>query len=135
MDKLSKRKYDEIYWDVTLLFDSNISDSFITLSVKAAEFDKLIQPISSIEQQVDLLMPHDYHLSEVRDRYIHGDLDAGFDEAMKMLYERFTKEAAQEELSEYETNVKRAKELEKQIANMNSIVFLKMQNYIKQSIQ
>lgn len=135
MDKLSKRKYDEIYWDVTLLFDSNISDSFITLAVKAGEFDKLIQPITVIEQQVDLLMPRGYHLSEVRDRFIHGNSDTDFDEAMKMLHERFSKEAAQKELSEYETIVKKAKELEKQIANMNSVVFLRMQNYIKQSIQ
>ena len=95
---------------------------------------KLQLQMEQIEQQVDLLMPRDYHLPSVRIKYIQGEENVNFAEAMKMIRERFNKESAQAEINGYEANVEHAKRLEKEITEMKSLLFIKMQDYIKKSI-
>ena len=134
IEKLSQREFELIFWDVPLLFSTKISDDFIALTMKASECKKLQLQMEQIEQQVDLLMPRDYHLPSVRIKYIQGEENVNFAEAMKMIRERFNKESAQAEINGYEANVEHAKRLEKEITEMKSLLFIKMQDYIKKSI-
>lgn len=138
LDSLKKRQFDKIFWDVSLLFDSEISDSFTTIAVKAGQLEKIQKEISDFEADLFLVCPNANVMARAEEEVLYAkekkDYSRLKEEVMTIIQRVNSNNSVDEHCRKYIENVKQADVLDEQIGALSSALFLKMQEFIKISI-
>lgn len=138
LNSLKKKEYNKIYWDVALLFDDEIFDSFSVIASKAEELEKTQLNIKVFEGDLFLLCPNPNASARCQEEILLAkekqDYSRLKDEVITVLHRINTNESVDEHCEQYLETVKRSDELNLQIGGLSAELFLKMQKFIKESI-
>lgn len=141
IQKLSKEEYNEIYWDISLLFDDSIFNEFVSLTTKVQKLNMIQTYMSVFENhlKVDLGQNVFAKFQQLKADLNRQDTTVASGEELYRFCDQYTFTQYFEPDNEIKTFDYR--ELSKEAIQLHSFVqakhmdlFMKMQNFIKKSI-
>ena len=141
IQKLSKEEYNEIYWDISLLFDDSIFNEFVSLTTKVQKLNMIQTYMSVFENhlKVDLGQNVFAKFQQLKADLNRPDTTVASEEELYRFCDQYT--FTQYFKPDNEIKTFDYRELSKEAIQLHSFVqakrmdlFMKMQNFIKKSI-
>lgn len=136
--KVVHREFNEVFWDIPILFTSPLFDEFSNVAFDQGALEKLEAAIKAFETDLGIILPQQRAESYIQ--MIHSArLIRNYDRITELLKVSISGASQPEKgfpsIEEYVENVKRADELNSKIGAANFLLIQKMRNYVKDSIQ
>lgn len=141
IQKLSKEEYNEIYWDISLLFDDSIFNEFVSLTTKVQKLNMIQTYMSVFENHLKVELGQNVFakFQQLKADLNRQDITVASGEELYRFCDQYTFKQYFEPDNEIKTFDYR--ELSKEAIQLHSFVqakhmdlFMKMQNFIKKSI-
>ncbi len=141
IQKLSEEEYNEIYWDISLLFDDSIFDEFVSLTAQVQTLNTIHTYMNVFEDHLkfDLEMGVFEKFQQLEADSNRPDTTAALEEELYRFCDQYTFTQYFEPDNEIKTFDYR--KLSKEAISLNSSIqakrmalFMKMQNFIKNSL-
>lgn len=141
IQKLSKEEYNEIYWDISLLFDDSIFNEFVSLTTKVQKLNMIQTYMSVFENHLKVELGQNVFakFQQLKADLNRQDITVASVEELYRFCDQYTFKQYFEPDNEIKTFDYR--ELSKEAIQLHSFVqakhmdlFMKMQNFIKKSI-
>lgn len=141
MERVKQEKYNEVYWDIPILFGGDINDEFNSLTSDVNKLHKLQNHIDHFGQRLKEHFDENIH-AEFRSLLTSVAFSAEKEMAQETLYKfcdqhTFTQycEDTRETITfDYRKLAQRAIELNRIIQGKQATLFLKMQEFVRESI-
>ena len=137
INKLSQKQYNEVFWDVPLLFSEELSDEFQKVALKAEKIVKLQKSIDVFEAELGVLVGSkaSSQIKQIREATSQEDVIQIKQSVTEALSRGRTHADVSNIVDTYTAQVAEAKQLEvERSAETMSLVF-KLRDYVKKSIQ
>lgn len=138
IQKVGKYQFNEVYWDVSLLFDEEIFREFEKIGNKNSEFEELKANIKKFEDELALLLPRtlgiefNSKMSSAKAEKEYCELEA----FLKRHYQGVSNNNdVYSSINQYISNLKRSDELKFFIDGKTTLLIMKLRSFIKNSIR
>ena len=138
INKIWKRQFEEVFWDVHILFDKGLSDKFDLLFQEDQKLKKIQIEIEYFEEELKIILPERtqiYAISQISDAKTKKRYNELKDSLRKMLTGIGKNEQGLELVEEYIENLKRIDELQKNTDKKTLSLILELREYMQKSIQ
>ncbi len=136
--KVAKRNFNEVFWDIPILFNSPLFDEFSNVAFEQGELEKIEAGIKAFEIDMGIILPQqraESYLLMVRSARTIRDYDRITELLKESLSVLSQPEKGNQSIEEYVENVKRADELDGKISAKNFLLIQKMRDFVRDSIQ
>lgn len=136
ISRIWKYQFEEVFWDVHMLFDKKISDEFDALFEEHQKLNKPRNEIKSFEEELDILLPKRIQLS-VASQIANAKVNKNYDELEKVLKKIFTdinNNQIPESIKNYIDNLIMIDKIQKSIDDKLLQLTLEMRKFTQRSI-
>ena len=136
INKISQKQYNEVFWDIPLLFNDNLFSEFQRVAFKAGHIEELQKPIDQFEAELGVLVGiHAMeHVKKVRKSLVPHDDVTPLRDCLSQELSRLNKDVSKS-VDEYLGQVAEIKELEFQHGAENVQLIFKLREFVKKSIE
>lgn len=136
--KVAARQFNDVFWDIPILFSSQLFDEFSNVALEQGEFEKIEAGIKAFEIDLGILLPQqraESNLLMVHSARVLKDYDRITELLRESISGMSQPEKGYPSIEEYVENVKRADELDSKIGAKNFLLIQKMRDFVRNSIQ
>ncbi len=136
--KVADRQFNEVFWDIPVLFSSQLFDEFSNIALIQGKLEKVEAAIKAFEIDWKILLPQqraESYLLMVHSARALKDYDRITELLRESISGMSQPEKGYPSIEEYVENIKQADELNSKIGAMNFILIQKMRDIVKNSIQ
>ena len=137
VNKVAKHQYNEVFWDLPLLFNEKLSDEFQNIAYEAGRLEKMEVLIHSFEEELRILLPKRKEIidSQIVLAKINKDYDGLKNFIMNTLNEATNKDLLLNSVDEYIDSLKQTDELTRTVNAKTFILIQNLREYIRNSIE
>ncbi len=136
--KIAQKQYNEVFWDVPLLFNEELFSEFQKVAFKAGKVEELQESIDCFEAEFEMLAGPKAldHIKQTREK-ASTDEDMGQikESVIQILNSKGINADLLESIKEYTEQIAEAKEVERQRDAESVLLFLHLNAFVKESIQ
>ena len=135
--KITDKQYNEVFWDVPLLFNDELSSEFQNVASKAQKIEKLQTAIDLFENGIgsSINKTTSEHIRTLREQLrVHDDVTL-FRESIAKIINDISNTKTPYSIDEYVDFVTEAKKLGNLLSIENVQLVLKLNDFIRNSIQ
>ena len=133
-----KKQYNEVFWDIPLLFNDEINDDFQKVAYKAGRIENLQKSIDQFEGELKIIAGEkaSNHVKQIREGLkTFDDITPLHEYLIGILHYKGTHANAKEQIDEYIEHVSEMRVLEAKRGIETTQLISKLRDYIKKSIQ
>ena len=137
VNKVAKHQYNEVFWDLPLLFNKELSDEFQIIAYAAGRLEELGTQIHMFEEELEILFPKqkesiDTQIVIAKTNRNYNDLR---DYIIHILCEATKKDKVIDSIDEYVENLKQSDDLKKSVDAKTFILIQNLREFIQKSIK
>ena len=136
--KLMHKQYNEIFWDIPLLFNDEINDEFQKVAFKAGRIESLQKSIGQFEAELEILAGEkaSNHVKQIREELkTFDDITPLQEYLVGILSHKATHTDVKKYIDEYIEHVSEVRVLETKRGIETTQLISKLRDFIKESIQ
>lgn len=138
INKIGKQQYDEVFWDVPLLFGKKVFDKFAVVGQEKNKLNRLNIEIDSFEKQLGIILPSSKQViitSQISVAKINKEY-SGLESSIKGILEGVTSnELALNSVDKYVECLKQADDLQRIVDAKTIQLVLELNEFTRKSIQ
>ena len=137
VNKVAKHQYNEVFWDLPLLFNDELSDEFQSIAFEAGKLEDLETLIQLFEEELRTLIPRRKEI--IDSQIVLAKVNKNFNELKNFIIytlgESTNKDLIQNSTDEYIENLKQRDELKRSVDAKTLILIQNLREYIRNSIE
>ena len=137
VNKVAKHQYNEVFWDLPLLFNDELSDEFQSIAFEAGKLEDLETLIQLFEEELRTLIPRRKEI--IDSQIVLAKVNKNFNELKDFIIytlgESTNKDLIQNSTDEYIENLKQRDELKRSVDAKTLILIQNLREYIRNSIE
>ncbi len=136
INKVSQKQYNEVFWDIPLLFDDELFSAFQKVALKAERIEELQKPVDQFEAELGALVGMDAmeRVKQQREDLNPHDDITPLSDCVSQEISRIHNDVSKA-VEEYLGQVAEMKELEFQRGAENVLLIFKLRDFVKKSIE
>lgn len=138
ISKIGKHQFDEVFWDVSLLFDDELFKKFSNVGHVNVQLEKLKIEIDWFEKELDIILPENNKtiiFSKITIAKTQKEFDGLESSIKEMLSGKNNNVITFDDVSNYVENLKKVDDLQR-IVDANALrLVLELRDFAKKSIQ
>lgn len=137
INKIAKHQYNEVFWDVPLLFDTKLSDEFAKIAYDAGRLEKLDLSIHVFEEELRMLFPQKKEVinSQIVLAKTNKDYDALGGYTKSILKDTTNYEKVSNSIDDYIKNLEDADNIRGLVDGNTFLLIQKLRDFIRNSIK
>ena len=137
INRVSQKQYNEVFWDIPLLFNDELLSEFQKVALKAGRLEELQKSINVFEAELGVLAGSDAssHITKVREITAQDDINRLRQSVTEALFRAGTHVDVSKSVETYIAQVAEMKELEFQCGAENVQLIFKLRDFVKKSIE
>lgn len=137
VNKVAKHQYNEVFWDLPLLFNDELSDEFQSIAFEAGKLEDLETLIQLFEEELRTLIPRRKEI--IDSQIVLAKVNKNFNELKNFIIytlgESTNKDLIHNSTDEYIENLKQRDELKRSVDAKTLILIQNLREYIRNSIE
>lgn len=137
INKIAKHQYNEVFWDVPLLFDTKLSDKYANIAYDAGRLEKLELSIHVFEEELSIFFPQRKEIinSRILSAKTNKEYDTLGEFIKSILKDTINYEKVSNLIDDYIKNLEDADNIRRSVDGNTFVLVQNLRDYIRNSIR